>query len=102
MDEKIGQKFDEGKLLMNLIPPSLVFNVSQVLTFGAQKYAPNNWRLVPNALDRYQNATLRHLYAYLSGEELDKESGLPHLAHCATNIAFLIELENELLTKRNN
>lgn len=93
--ENKGMKFDENKLHLELIPPSLIIGVGEVLTYGAKKYAPNNWRYVTHAKERYQGALMRHWYAYLAGEKLDEESGLPHLYHVATNIAFLIELEKE-------
>ncbi len=44
---------------------------------------------------RVLDAALRHLVAYNSGERIDGESGLSHLAHVATNICFLIEYEKE-------
>jgi hypothetical protein len=34
---------------------------------------------------------LRHLLAYIEGEEFDPESGLPHLAHLVTTASFEIE-----------
>lgn len=100
---KIGFKADDGKLRISLVPPSLVLGVSEVLTFGAKKYTPGGWLFVENGKERYTDALLRHLYLHLSGEKTDKESNLSHLKHCATNIAFLIQFEeNELSTKRED
>ncbi len=90
-----GLKFDQDKPMLRLVPTSLVTEVGEVLTFGAKKYKPNSWRTVPNAKERYENALLRHIYAYLEGEKIDAESGLSHLAHAGCNIAFLIELNKE-------
>ena len=81
-------KFDSGKNMVSLVDPKFILGVGQILTFGANKYAKNNWKLNED-LDRYKDATLRHMYAYLSGELLDPESGLPHLDHVACNIMFL-------------
>lgn len=92
---EIGLKLDSGKAMLSLIPPSLIFEVGKVLTYGANKYAPNNWRYVENAEQRYKDALLRHLFSYLNGEENDEESGLSHLSHVATNVAFLIEFKND-------
>ena len=88
-----GLKYDTGKLMFSLIPPETTRALAQVLTFGANKYAPNNWQLVENGKDRYLDALLRHLDAYRSGESLDPESGLSHLSHALTNIAFLHYLD---------
>lgn len=92
MDKK-GVKNDDQKNRLELVPPSLVLAVGRVLTYGAVKYAPENWRLVDNGIQRYRGALLRHLMAYLAGNLVDDESGLPHLWHVAANAAFLIELE---------
>lgn len=52
----------------------------------------NNWY---KGMDwsRCFNSLQRHLFAYWKGEDLDKESGLPHLAHAACNIIFLLDYQ---------
>jgi len=84
-------KFDEGKLRYGLIPPSATKSLAEVLTYGAKKYKPNNWK--NGEIDRYVDAAFRHWEAYRGGEFLDSESGLSHLSHLLTNIVFLIELD---------
>lgn len=84
-------KFDAEKLRYDLIPPSATKALAEVLTFGARKYKPNNWKNCQDP-ERYLAALIRHIEAYRSGEELDADSGLPHLAHAMTNLAFLLEL----------
>lgn len=86
-------KFDTNKPRMALVPPSLSLEVAEVLTYGAKKYKPNNWRKV-RSRERYISALERHLCALKSGEEIDPESGLPHATHIACNAAFLIELKD--------
>ena len=84
-----GLKFDTGKLQYSLIPPETLSALAEVLTFGARKYAPNNWVLVQDGETRYLDAAFRHLEAFRSGETHDQESGLHHLAHLLSNVAFL-------------
>jgi hypothetical protein len=91
-----GIKFDGGKRAWALLPWGGVGLVVDVLTFGARKYAPENWRKVPDARARYFGAALRHLTAWWLGERLDAESGLPHLACAACNVLFLLELDEGL------
>ena len=88
-DTTKGMKFDNGKLLYSLIPPETTKALAEVLTYGANKYAPNNWQLVDNAEVRYTDALFRHLEAFRSGETHDPESGLHHLSHVLANVAFL-------------
>lgn len=87
-----GIKHDLGKPEFNLIPPRAELAMASVLTFGAAKYAPDNWKLVDNAETRYLAAAMRHINAYRAGEVYDRESRLQHLAHAMTCLAFLIEL----------
>lgn len=85
-------KADAGKPRPTLVPTSLVLSVAEVRGYGVAKYGnEDNWRNVEP--QRYRDALYRHWLAYLGGEKVDKESGLPHLWHCACNIAFLIEME---------
>jgi len=84
-------KFDGGKLRYDLLPVDAVESVVKVLTYGAEKYCDNGWKEVPNAIERYYAALLRHLVAWRKGEEIDLESGLKHLEHAACNIVFLLE-----------
>ena len=87
-------KADKGKLRPTLVPSSLVCAVAAVRGYGTEKYGdPDNWKRVEP--QRYRDALYRHLLAYLSGEQNDQESGLPHLWHIACNAAFLIEMEGK-------
>ena len=90
-----GQKLDKEKNRLDLIEPEFIEGVGKVLTFGANKYEPNNWQKVENAEDRYYAAALRHLMAWRRGEKTDPESGISHLDHVACNIMFLQHFERE-------
>jgi hypothetical protein len=85
-----GIKHDESKRRMDLVPTSLISSVARILEFGARKYGDNNWR-EGLKWSRVYAALQRHLADFWDGNDLDSESGLPHLYHAACNIAFLIE-----------
>lgn len=85
-----GLKYDQGKLRYDLVPPHAIKAIAEILTFGANKYAPNSWQTVENGETRYTAAMMRHFEAYRSGEEFDPETGKSHLAHCLCNITFLL------------
>lgn len=89
-----GRKFDAGKEPFGLLPWVALTWVARTLDYGARKYAPGNWRKVPQGSDRYFDAALRHLVAWRQGEAMDAESGLPHLACAACCVLFLLELEH--------
>jgi hypothetical protein len=86
-------KFDSHKtragLVLNNIPNALLA-VSEVGTFGASKYAPNNWKGL--SIERLEDALQRHLLAHYLGEVNDAESGLTHLAHAVWNLVTILEL----------
>ena len=84
-----GIKFDSGKRRHDLIPHEAINALADVLTYGADKYGPNNWQKGME-WGRLYAATQRHLLAFKAGEDLDDESGIHHLHHALTNIAFLI------------
>lgn len=83
-----GMKFDTGKERWDLVEWGPFKEVVKVMTYGANKYAPNNWKGVE--VKRYWAALFRHLTAYLMGETYDQESGLPHLSHAACNLKFIM------------
>jgi hypothetical protein len=90
-----GKKFDAGKPDYSLMPPLAEEAVVKVLTFGAQKYGRENWKLVENARDRYEAAAKRHIAQTKMGENIDPESDLHHLAHAICSLLFILELELE-------
>src|SRR5688572_9553602 len=90
-----GRKFDQEKPRWDLIPWRGLAPLVDVLTFGAKKYAPENWRKVPEARRRYFAAAQRHLVAWQLGETKDPETGLPHLDHAVRCILFRADLEQE-------
>lgn len=85
-----GAKFDQGKVRYDLIPAEPLEALAQVYTFGANKYADENWRK-GISWKRIFSAIMRHLWAFWRGEELDPETGLPHPAHAAFGCFALIE-----------
>ncbi|WP_319802761.1 dATP/dGTP diphosphohydrolase domain-containing protein [Moraxella bovoculi] len=90
-----GQKHDQNKPRFSLIPHKALWQVVEVLEFGANKYGADNWRHVPNARERYFNAAHRHLNAWWAGEKVDSESGLPHLAHAVCCLMFLMWFDGD-------
>jgi hypothetical protein len=92
-NDYFARKFDAGKSPWSLLPWRGAQAVVDVLAYGAQKYSPQSWRLVPNLVERYTDALLRHQTAILQGEDIDSESHLPHAYHVACNALFLAEVK---------
>jgi len=84
-----GVKHDSEKLQWDLVPWEELEEIVRVLTYGAEKYAPDNWKMV-EPKERYFSALLRHVVAWRKGEKLDPETGISHLAHAGCNLLFLM------------
>ena len=84
-----GRKDDQGKARWDLVPWEDLERIVDVFSFGAKKYEPNNWKKVPDPHNRYFAAVMRHLTAWRKGEEIDPETGIPHLAHAGCSLLFL-------------
>lgn len=86
-------KFDGDKVRYDLVPVEALNEVAVILTQGARKYKPNNWRECQDP-DRYIAAAMRHFELYRAGHWADEESGRPHLAHVICNLMFLLVLKH--------
>ncbi len=90
---KSGVKYDNDKPQWSLLPFKALKEVVEVLTYGAKKYAPDNWKRVPDARRRYIDAGFRHFTAYASGETHDPETGKHHLAHAICCLLYLVAFD---------
>ncbi len=86
-------KKDKDKVRLDLVQPEFIEEVGEVLTFGAKKYAADSWKEIPDPVDRYYAALMRHILSWRKGEKADPESGMPHLWHAACNCMFLSYFE---------
>lgn len=76
---------------LRLVPPALLLHVSGAMADGAAKYGPFNWREHPVRLTVYVEAAMRHLLAYLDGEDCARDSKRLHIAHVAACMAILLD-----------
>lgn len=83
----------DGKPRWELLPLDAIEEIVRVYTMGAEKYADDAWKTIPDAHRRYLAALFRHIAAYERGERKDKESGLSHLAHAAWNAIAILWLD---------
>lgn len=101
----LASRFNKDKLQWSLVDFKSFEEMVRVLEFGAQKYAPNNWKKgLP--VNQICESTLRHLFAFMNGEDVDEESKLNHIAHAQCNLMFLQwmlankpELDNRVVLK---
>lgn len=89
--ESQGMKFDTDKPKWSLLPKGTIAAVVRVLTFGAKKYAPDNWKKIDP--ERYYDALQRHVEAHRNGEQFDPETKEHHLAHAVCCLLFMLWLD---------
>lgn len=93
LDELMKQeavKKDDGKPDWSLVPFEALEGMVRVLEFGAKKYSRNNWQTNGGfSYRRVLTACIRHLFAYMRGENNDPESGLSHISHAQCNLLFI-------------
>lgn len=88
-------RYNSGKIEWDLVDFKSLHPMVRVLMFGAEKYTPDNWKKgMPKAW--LLNSAMRHLTAILDGEEIDSESGLPHVGHLMCNTMFISFFEQGL------
>jgi len=81
------------KVPLHLWPPAATVLGALGLLEGALKYGRSNWRVVGVRASIYYDAALRHLQAWMEGEDLDPDSGIPHLGHALACLAILVDAE---------
>ena len=90
-----GAKLDHGKpkcaQILGMFARAL-WNISEIGTFGADKYSMGGWEHVEDGENRYADAGMRHFLIAKMGEEIDPDSEKLHLAHEAWNALAKLEL----------
>lgn len=87
-----GLRYNNGKLRWSLVDFDALEDMVKVLEFGAEKYDDHNWKKGLNTTQVCESL-MRHLTAYLRGEDKDPESGLSHIGHIQCNAMFLSYME---------
>ena len=82
-----GTRHNEGKPKWSLVHYKSMEPMIRVLEWGAEHYGVDNWK---KGLDKKEilESMQRHLAALMDGEELDPQTGLPHMGHIQANAQF--------------
>lgn len=86
--EEPALRFDADKSRVDLIDPAFILALGDHYAAGAKKYAERNWEKGMSFSRCYASAQ-RHMLAFWAGEELDAETGSPHVIAAAWNMAAL-------------
>lgn len=83
-----GKKEDSNKAPISLIPTEAILAMAEGFAYGAKKYGAHNFR-EGIEYTRLIDSLMRHTLAFLAGEDIDEESGLPHVSLMGSNFAML-------------
>lgn len=86
---------------MHALPPVALIYGGLVMEDGERKYSLMNYRNSVVPALTYYDAALRHLFAWLDGEDCAADSGLPHLAHVIGCMAVLLDSKEQGTLKDN-
>ena len=73
--------------------PEALLAISMLTAVGAKKYRRSGWKTVPDGVNRYSEACMRHFLKSFS-EKLDPDSGATHWCCVAWNAAAVLTLES--------
>lgn len=80
-----------GKLPLHLWPTTATAMGCIALLDGMGKYGRTNYRVHGVRASVYVDACKRHLDAWMEGEEVAEDSGVPHLAHALACLAIIVD-----------
>lgn len=81
------------KLPVHLWPETATMLGCLGLLDGALKYGRSNYRAIGVRASIYYDAVRRHTTAWFEGEDIDPDSGLPHLAHALASLAIIVDAQ---------
>lgn len=110
-DYEFGQKpypddnpktvYGEQKPKISDTPTIGIREMGRVFSNGAAKYGRLNWRLHKVSATVYYDAAFRHLSAWFDGQDIDPDSGLPHLAHVMACMNILLDATDKGMLNDN-
>ena len=83
-----GHKHNDGKAPMELLPRAALEGAAKAMATGVPKYGAWDWAK-GESWSEYAAKAIRHIYAFLDGEDDDPESGLSHVAHGLADLMIL-------------
>jgi len=83
--DSVGTK----KVPLSTVPSPVLMEVGLAMLEGSRKYGRHNYRIAGVRSSVYYDAVMRHLMAWWEGEDLDPDSGLPHITKAMSTLVVL-------------
>jgi hypothetical protein len=79
------------KAPLGVVPPALMIAAAPAMAVGAEKYGPFNWRKQPVQAMTYVEAVMRHLYAWIDGQDNAEDTNISHIGHAIAGLGILAD-----------
>ncbi len=77
------------KVSLHLVSSPVMMEMALGMTEGACKYGAHNYRVAGVRGSVYYNAAMRHLMAWMEGEDIDPDSGIHHIGKALSCLSVL-------------
>lgn len=77
------------KVPFSTIPSEVMAEIGLGMLEGARKYGRHNYRVAGVRASIYYDAAMRHLTAWWEGQDIDPDSGLPHIVKALCCLTIL-------------
>lgn len=75
------------------VPAIPIAEIGLAMLEGALKYGRHNYRAIGVRSSVYYDAAMRHLTRWWEGEDIDPDSGLPHIVKALASLVVLRDAE---------
>lgn len=89
LSETGSARFNKGKPEIHQVPYCAIKGMAEALMYGEGKYGKWNWAKGNNFSVPWDSAQ-RHMWKFISGEDIDKESNIHHIKLALVNLAMLL------------
>lgn len=83
---------------LSTVSGPVMFEIGLAMLEGALKYGRHNYREAGVRVSVYYDAAMRHLVRWWEGEDIDPDSGLPHLTKAMATLVVLrdAQIQNKI------
>lgn len=74
---------------LSTISGLVLFEIGSAMLEGACKYRRHNYRIAGVRTSIYYDAAMRHLVRFWEGEDIDPDSGIPHITKAIASLIVL-------------
>jgi hypothetical protein len=83
------------KAPMSTVPANVLAEIGVAMLEGSCKYGRHNYRSAGVRSSVYYDGVMRHLMAWWEGEDIDPDSGMPHIVKAITSLVVLRDAQHQ-------